>query len=159
MNGLLILSFAFFLGCLNGLRSMAVPAVVAWAAYLGYLDLAATRLAFLGHPVTVGLLTLLGIAELIADKLPGIPPRTHPVGLLARLAMGVFTGGSLALAGGQAAYLGAIFGAVGAMVGAFGGLALRTRLVQKFKIPDFVVATFEDLVAVGGAALLVTALS
>jgi uncharacterized membrane protein len=62
-----LLIFCLLLGCLNGLRSLTPPAVVCWAAYLGWLHLAGTKLAFMGRPVTLILFTLLAAAELIAD--------------------------------------------------------------------------------------------
>jgi uncharacterized membrane protein len=37
------LLYAFLLGCICGLRSMTVPAVVAWGAHLGWLHLEGSR--------------------------------------------------------------------------------------------------------------------
>lgn len=135
---------------------MMVPAVVVWAAHLGWLDLQGTRLAFMGNSFTWIVFTLLGLGEFIADKLPNTPNRTSPVGLLARLIMGAFVGASLALAAGHLAYVGALLGGAGAMVGAFVGFQFRTRSVKALKIPDFIIALLEDLIAVGGALLIVS---
>ena len=78
----------FFLGCIDGLRSLTGPAVVCWAAHLGWLHFAGTRFAFVDRPFTLIVFTLLAIAELIGDKLPGTPARTALVGLIARVALG-----------------------------------------------------------------------
>ena len=43
-----LLLLCFLLGCLTGLRSLTPPAVVCWAAHLGWLHFAGTKLAFLG---------------------------------------------------------------------------------------------------------------
>ena len=51
---------------------------------------------------------------------------------------------------------GAIIGALGAVAGTLGGYRARTGLVRKLGVPDFVVALAEDIVAVGGALLIVS---
>src|ERR1022692_4744418 len=43
-----LLLLCFLLGCLTGQRSLTPPAVVCWAAHLGWLHFAGTKLAFLG---------------------------------------------------------------------------------------------------------------
>jgi uncharacterized membrane protein len=58
-----LLLFCFLLGCVAGLRSLTAPAVVCWAAHLGWLNLAGSKLAFMGHP---GALGLCGIALAIS---------------------------------------------------------------------------------------------
>src|SRR2546423_9937604 len=80
--------FAFLIGVVTGLRSMTPPAVVSWAAHLGWLPLENTWLAFLGHAVTPYILTALAIGELIADKLPKTPSRKAPVGFIGRILAG-----------------------------------------------------------------------
>jgi uncharacterized membrane protein len=42
------------------------------------------------------------------------------------------------------------------LVGAFAGYQARTRSVRALKVPDFVIALLEDLVAVGGAFFIVS---
>jgi uncharacterized membrane protein len=42
-----LLVFCFLLGCLTGLRSLTPPAVICWAAHLGWLNLAGTKLGFI----------------------------------------------------------------------------------------------------------------
>jgi uncharacterized membrane protein len=79
---------AFLIGMVAGLRSLTAPAVVSWAARLGWLHLENTWLAFLGSSATSYILTLLAIGELIADKLPKTPSRKAPMGFVARLITG-----------------------------------------------------------------------
>ena len=68
-----LLLLCFLLGCVTGLRSLTPPATVCWAAHLGWLHFAGTKLAFLGRLVTLIVFTLLALIELIADKLPNTP--------------------------------------------------------------------------------------
>src|SRR5215471_13693439 len=64
------------IGAVAGLRSMTVPAVVALAAYLGWIDLSGSRLAFMGTTSAFVILTLGTLAEFIAEQLPATPTRT-----------------------------------------------------------------------------------
>jgi len=58
-------------------------------------NLTGTKLAFMDRPITLILLTLLAVAELIADKLPKTPARTAPPGLIARVVPVVYAVSSL----------------------------------------------------------------
>lgn len=158
MNAGLALALAFGIGVVAGLRSMTAPAVVAWAAHLGWINLSGSPLAFMGSIWAVAIFTLGAVGEFIADQLPSTPPRTKGPGLIARIVMGLLTGACLALAGGASLIVGAILGAIGSLVGAYGGYYARTGLVRSLRVPDFAVAIPEDLVAVGLGLLFVTRL-
>jgi uncharacterized membrane protein len=158
MNAGLAVALAFGIGVVAGLRSMTAPAVVAWAAHLGWINLSGSPLAFMGSIWAVAIFTLAALGEFIADQLPSTPPRTKGPGLIARIVMGLLTGACLALAGGASLIVGAILGAIGSLVGAFGGYYARTGLVRSLRVPDFAVAIPEDLIAVGLGLLLVTRL-
>ena len=80
--------FALGIGIVAGLRSLTAPAVIAWGAHLGWLNLHSSPLAFMGSTTAVAILSLLAIGELIADKLPMIPKRTAPAPLIARVVTG-----------------------------------------------------------------------
>jgi uncharacterized membrane protein len=113
-------------------------------------------LAHIGDTVAVAILTILAVAELIADKLPKTPSRTAATGLCARIVTGGLSGACVAAAGGQGAILGALLGAAGGVAGAFGGYQARTRLAKALGVRDFVVALAEDLVAIGGCLAIVS---
>ena len=83
--------------------------------------------------------------------------RTAPVPLTARILMGGLSGACLCVAAGQSLLAGAMLGGIGGVVGAFAGYQARTRLVKRLGIKDVFVAVPEDLVAIGGAYLLVMA--
>ncbi|MGB6684684.1 MAG: DUF4126 family protein, partial [Candidatus Acidiferrum sp.] len=135
-----VLLLAFAIGIVSGMRSLTAPAVAAWAAHRGWLNLAGTRLAFMGSTAVVAIFTVLAIAELIADKLPSTPSRTASVGLIARFVCGAFSGACVGVSAGQSPAPGAILGAAGAIAGAFAGYQWRTGHLKALKVPDFVIS-------------------
>jgi uncharacterized membrane protein len=127
MNSALALALAFSIGVVAGLRSLTAPAVVAWAAHLGWINLHGTPLSFVGSVWAVTIFTLLALAELVADQFPKTPSRTTPVGLSARIVTGALTGACLAVAGGVTPWLGALAGPLGGIAGAFRRLSRTCR--------------------------------
>jgi uncharacterized membrane protein len=150
-----VLTFA--LGLIAGLRSMTPPAVVAWASWAGWLHLDGTPFAFLGSALMRYILALGMVGELIADKLPFTPSRTAAGPFIARIVTGCLSGAAYAAGAGGSAVLGGALGAAGAVAGTLGGYRARTGLVRRLRVPDYVIALLEDLVAVGGAVLIVSA--
>src|SRR6266446_9191628 len=112
--------WAFLIGVIAGLRSLTAPAVVSWAARLGWLHLENTGLAFLGYAATPSILSVLAIVELISDKLPKTPSRKAPPGFAARLVTGALCGSAFGLAG-QSLVAGLLAGVIGSIVGTLGG--------------------------------------
>jgi len=148
--------FALGLGFAAGLRSLTPPAVVAWAAHFGWLNLNNSPLAFLGSTVAVIIFSLLAVVELITDLLPQTGKRTAPVPLTARILMGGLCGACVCAANNQSLIVGSILGAVAAIVGAFAGYEIRRRLVSALNIKDIFIALLEDLVTLGLACFFVT---
>jgi uncharacterized membrane protein len=144
------LGLAFAIGIIAGLRSFTAPAAVCWAARLGWLPLAGSRLAFLGSTTAVCISTVLALTELVLDKTSWIGARTKPGPLIDRLIMGALSGAALG------STLGAISGGVGALAGTYGGYYARRWIVSNLKVPDIAVALAEDALAVGGALLIVS---
>src|SRR5258707_11178176 len=151
-----VLLLAFGIGVIAGLRSLTAPAMVAWAAQRGWLNLQGSSLSFMGSTAAVAIFTILAVVELVADQLPSTPVRTKPPGLIARILLGGLSGAAVALAGGQSAAVGCALGAVGGVVGAFVGYQVRTGLVGVLKVPAFVIAGHRGLVRFAGALLIVT---
>ena len=143
---------AFLIGVIAGLRSMTAPAAVSWAARLGWLNLEDTALSFLGLPITSIILSLLAAGELVADKLPKTPSRKGALGFTGRLITGGLSGAAIGASEG-ALILGLLAGVLGAVAGTYGGYELRVRLAGAIG-KDLPAALLEDLIAVGGAALL-----
>ena len=154
------MNYAFILalgiGIVAGLRSLTAPAVVAWGAHLGWLNLHGSPLAFMGSTAAVAILSVLAVGELIADKLPMIPKRTAPAPLIARIITGGLCGACLCAAAGKSLLAGMLLGGIGGVVGAFVGYSVRRRLVNNLHIKDLVVAVCEDAVAIGLALFLVS---
>ena len=147
---------AFLLGFVDGLRSMTAPAIVCWAARLGWLHFAGTRLAFIDHGSTLAVFTLLAVVELVLDKLPNTPSRTAPVGLIARIVMGGASGLALAVGVGVSPPLAGVIASIGAVAGAFSGYHIRHAIVARGHVPDLVVAIAEDAIAIAGGLLIVS---
>jgi uncharacterized membrane protein len=141
------------IGVVAGLRAMTAPAAVSWAAWAGWLDLAATKLAFFGYAFTPWIFTALALAELITDQLPTTPSRTVPIQFGTRIIIGALCGGAIGASGG-ALVPGVVAGVAGAVVGTLGGRAFRAWLAGALG-NDRPAALIEDLVAVGGAFFIV----
>jgi uncharacterized membrane protein len=152
MTHFLVLLLALFIGVVAGLRSLTAPAVVSWAAVLHWINLNGTWASWMGHPVTVAILTVLAVVELVGDKLPKTPNRTAPPVFIARIVLGAFAGAVIGTAWGYRwGGLGA--GVIGAVLGTLGGYQARTRLAAAHG-HDLSVALLEDAVAVvGGFAI------
>jgi len=147
---------ALLIGVIAGLRAMTAPAAVSWAASLGWLSLQGSPLSWLGHAVAPWILSLLAIGELVADKLPKTPSRKVPVQFGTRVLTGAIAGAGIGAVG-PGLVLGAVLGAVGAVIGTYAGAAVRGRLAAAFG-RDLPAALAEDVVAVGGALLVILAL-
>jgi uncharacterized membrane protein len=151
-----VFAFALGLGFAAGLRAFTPPAVVAWAAHLGWLNLNNSPLAFMGSIITVVIFSLLALFELFADLQPTTPKRTAPFPLTARILTGGLCSACLCAASNQSLIIGAILGGVGGLIGAFAGYKIRRKLVAALNVKDIFIAVLEDLVTIGLACLFVT---
>ncbi|HZA12821.1 DUF4126 family protein [Mycobacterium sp.] len=153
MTHALVLLLALLIGIVAGLRALTAPAVVSWAALLDWINLSGTWAAWVGHPVTVGILSVLAVIELVTDQLPKTPSRKTPVQFVTRIITGGFAG---AVIGTAWAYIWTSLGAgvVGAVLGTLGGYELRKRLVAATGGRDLPIALLEDAVAVIGGFLI-----
>lgn len=152
----MMIVLAVLIGIVAGLRAFTAPAAVSLAVHYGGLSVAGTPLAFLGYRWAPWILLVLAVAELVGDQLPATPSRKVPLQFGTRIVMGALAGGAIAAAGGLVP--GAIAGAVGAVIGTLGGAAARARLAALFK-NDRPAALIEDVIAIGGAWLLVCCLA
>ena len=145
---------ALAIGVIAGLRAMTAPAAIAWAAWLGILPLAGTPLSFLAHIAAPIILSVAAIGELIADQLPKTPSRKVPVQFITRILTGGLSGAAIGMVWGSLVG-GLIAGVIGAVIGTLGGAEARARLAKTFG-RDLPAALIEDVVAVGGAVLIVS---
>lgn len=157
MSQVWIVLLAVLIGIVAGLRALTPPAVVAWGAYLGWLDVSDKWSHWVGSWITVAVLTVLLVVELVTDQLPKTPSRKTPPQFVTRLITGAFAG----------AVIGSAFhhtiiaiggGLIGAVLGTLGGSEARKRLVEKNGGHDLPVALTEDAIAVlGGFAVVAVA--
>ena len=143
---------SLLIGVIAGLRTMTALAAVSWAARTGVLYLHGTWLAFLGYPLVAWILTAAAIAEFFTDQLPTTPSRKTAVQFGARVLSGAISGGAVGTAAGSWT-IGTAAGILGAIFGTVGGSAFRTGLASTFR-RDRPAALIEDVVAIGGAALV-----
>jgi uncharacterized membrane protein len=156
MNSSIVLALIFAIGIIAGLRALTAPAVVCWAAHLGWLNLQNSHLAWMGSVAAVAIFSILALAEIVNDKLPATGSRTAPPSLVIRSITGALAGTALAIAASQSVLLGIVLGALGALAGSFLGYEVRHRIVTGLKIPDFPVALLEDAIAIGCGLLIVS---
>lgn len=152
----MLYGLAFAIGIVAGLRAVLAPAAIAWAARLGWLDLHAGWLAFLGYRWTPWIFTLLALGEVVNDKLPATPSRKVPPQFAARVVSGGLCGAAIGVQAGMW-WLGLLLGIAGAVVGTLGGAAVRANLARAF-VRDLPAALVEDIVAIVIAAAVVCAL-
>jgi uncharacterized membrane protein len=157
MTHVLVLLLALLIGVVAGLRALTPSAVVAWGATLGWLPVEGTWAEWVGHPITVGILTVLLVVELVTDQLPNTPSRKTAPQFGARLLTGAFAGAVIG-AGWHYTFSSIGAGVIGAVLGTMAGYQARKRLVERNGGHDLPVALTEDAVAVlGGFAVVAVA--
>ena len=154
MTHALVLLLALLIGVVAGLRSLTAPAVVAWAAFLGWINLNATWASWMANIIAVIAFTVIAVGEVITDKLPKTPARTAVPSFTARIIMGGFSGAVIGAAWHWTfTALGA--GVIGAVLGTLGGYHARKGLVAAIRGRDLPIALLEDAIAIlGGFAIL-----
>jgi uncharacterized membrane protein len=157
MTQTIVLLLALLIGVVAGLRALTPPAVVAWGAWLGWLPLDGTWAHWVGHPITVTVLTILLLVELVTDQLPTTPSRKSAPQFAARIITGAFAGAVIG-AGWHYTFSSLGAGVIGAVLGTLGGYAARKRLVEANDGYDLPVALTGDAIAVlGGFAVVALA--
>lgn len=153
MTHVAVIVLALLIGVVAGLRALTAPAVVSWAAFLGWFDLDKRWLHWVSHPAAVTVFTVLAVIELLTDPLPKTPSRKTASAFGARLVAGGFAG---AVLGSSFHYTWSSMGAgvIGAVLGTLGGYEVRKRLVAAIGGRDWPIALLEDVVAVGGGFLV-----
>ena len=154
MNTTLVALVLLGTGLLSGFRTFTPLALVSWLAVWGWTPLAGSPFWFVGTEPFAIPVTILAVLELIGDKLPKTPARTHlmPVG---RVVAGGLTGGALGFAAGWIWIGGVLLGGSAAVVGAFVGYHLRRIGARTLHLPDLIVGLIEDFITIAGTLFLV----
>ncbi len=93
MTQVIVILLALLIGVIAGLRALTAPAVVAWGAFLGWIDVDGKWSEWVAHPITVTVLTIFLLVELVTDQLPeDAEPQDAAAVHHARLIMGAFAG-------------------------------------------------------------------
>jgi uncharacterized membrane protein len=140
------------IGAVAGLRTLAAPAVLAWAAKRRWIRMGNSPFARIISAKASKRIVDLALSELIADKLPFTPSRLKPGPFAARIVSGAVCGATIYGVVEQPLKEGAVLGGLGAIAGALAGYHMRKRLSRN--LPDLGVAVLEDVLAIGGGILL-----
>jgi uncharacterized membrane protein len=153
MTQVVVILLALAIGVIAGLRALTAPAVVAWGAFLGWIDVEGKWSEWVAHPITVTVLTIFLVVELVTDQLPKTPSRKTAPQFITRLIMGAFAG---AVIGSAFFHTFSAIGAgiIGAVLGTLAGAEARSRLASARSGQDRPGAILEDVVAVGGGFLV-----
>jgi uncharacterized membrane protein len=152
----MLYGLALLAGIVAGSRTFTAPAAVSWAAWLGYLNLDGSWLAFMGYAWTPWIFTLLAIVEMVGDQLPSTPSRKVPMQFGARIVSGALSGATIGAAGGSWVG-GLIAGVIGAVLGTFGGAEIRGYMAKAFG-RDTPAAFIEDAGAIILGLIIIWAL-
>src|SRR3954465_11753135 len=124
MTQVLVIVLALLIGVIAGLRALTAPAVVAWGAFLGWIDVDGKGSQWVAPPITVTVLTIFLLVELVTDQLPKTPSRKTAPQFATRLIMGAFAGAVI-----RSAFFPTFpatgAGIVGAVLGTMAGAAAR----------------------------------
>jgi uncharacterized membrane protein len=153
MTQVIVILLALAIGVIAGLRALTAPAVVAWGAFLGWIDVTGKWSEWVAHPITVTVLTIFLLIELVTDQLPKTPSRKTAPQFLTRLIMGAFAGAVIGSAS-HHTFIALGAGVIGAVLGTLGGAEARQRLTARNGGRDLPSALLEDVVAVGGGFLV-----
>lgn len=142
---------AIGMGIVAGMRSMTAPAQVSHHLSRAQPSpLADSPLAFMGRSDVAAGFTVLALGEMTADKLPFMPNRTDPPGLIGRALSGALVGAALAAHEKECPYTGATLGAAAAIAATFAAYHLRKNIRTTLQVQDLPVALGEDVLAVAG---------
>lgn len=146
--------FPLALGLIAGVRSATAPATLSLALAQNAPSDADNQIVALAIRLRPLLLALAG-AELISDKLPGMPDRTSPPVLLGRIALGALAGGLAARASGRSALLAGLLAGSAALAASFASFHLRRLASERLGLPSPAVGLLEDVALLTAVALLV----
>ena len=119
MTQVLVILLALLIGVIAGLRALTPPAVVAWGAFLGWIDVDGKWAEWVAHPITVTVLTIFLLVELVTDQLPKTPSRKTTPQFTVRLSWRLRRGGHRQRVLSHLQRTGA--GIIGAVLGTMGG--------------------------------------
>lgn len=151
-----VLLVAFLLGGLTGLRAFTPVTVLVWTLHIYNIKILGSPLYFLHTMTAIVILTILAVAELVADKLPFTPSRLRLGGMIGRVIFGCVCGVVSGQVWGASWETCLATGLIGAIIGAKIGYEARTGMVRALHWHDFPAALIGDAIAVGGSILVIS---
>ena len=148
---------AVALGTMAGMRATAAPIAINELLNRYPNNLHSPYFNWLASKKTGILFKIMGMGELIGDKLPGTPARIGPVGLIARCLSGGLAGGAIYEAAGYNALLGAFIGSAATSCSTFACYFGRKKTGAATGISDPFIGGAEDLLAIGTGIALISA--
>jgi uncharacterized membrane protein len=145
---------ASILGVMSGMRAASGVATLSRHAVIQPDGFAKTVFKLLASPGLSKLITLGQIGEMAVDKLPFLPSRTEPQGLIGRMFAGGVVGAAVLREAGKPMVLGILIGASSALVSSFAFYLLRRETGKALHLPDPIVAVAEDAAVFGFGALV-----
>lgn len=143
------------LGLISGMRTTFAPAIAAhYLSNQRNSELAKSKLGFIQSPAAAVVTKLLGVAEIIGDKLPNTPDRIVAPQIIARAVSGAFAGAIISAANKDNIAKGVLLGGATALAATFGAYCLRKYISKSGFIEEPVTGMFEDAFAIGIGALL-----
>jgi len=113
-----------------------------------------SRLRFIQRGTTAIITKVLTAAEIAGDKLPNVPDRTVPAGLLARVGSGGLAGAIVARANEENIVKGIFIGGIAALASTYLLFTLRKKISQSGYLKEPWPGVVEDVLAIGGGVLL-----
>lgn len=143
------------MGAVAGMRSMSAPALVSHQLTDNHSDaLDKAGLSFMADPNVAAGLKILAAGEMVADKTPWIPDRTHPVSLVGRATSGALVGAALCAKRGESCEIGGLLGALSALAATYAMYHFRTWASKEWDVPDAVLGVVEDVLVVSAGSCL-----
>lgn len=141
---------ALLLGIASGMRSMTPLGTLARSYDSAPRSAGWKQWPLLRSGAGRAVLEVVWVGEMIADKLPIIPPRIHQGPLAGRMLLGTVAGLAIGTEGKGTApkVAGGLAGLAGAVAGAYGGYATRIFLTRGVGLPDLPGALAEDAGAI-----------
>ena len=145
---------ASILGVMSGMRATSGVATLSRHAVRYPDGFAKTAFKLLASPGVSKLITLGQVGEMVVDKLPFLPSRTEPQGLIGRMLAGGVVGAAVVREAGKPVVPGILIGASSALVSSYVFYLLRRETGKALHLPDPVVAVAEDAGVFGFGALV-----
>lgn len=149
-----LLQLSAGIGAITGFRSMAAVATLSRSLHRRQLDAG----GILSQAFPAGALTLAQAGEVVGDKLPFVPARTHLAPLLGRAAIAGFACAVLANDRRAAPLAPALVGAAAALASTVAITNLRRFATTRLHVPDMIFALAEDTVVLRACAELAASL-